>query len=54
MDDKLVCQTVGVALTWHIFLKVGKTQDLPNKIWQILGDARTIYVCSSCCNEQYM
>ena len=24
--------------TWHIFLKVGKTQDMPNKIWQILGD----------------
>jgi hypothetical protein len=25
--------------TWHIFLEVGKTQDLPSKIWQILGDA---------------
>jgi hypothetical protein len=22
--------------TWHIFLGVGKTQDLPSKIWQIL------------------
>jgi hypothetical protein len=26
-------------LTWHIFLKVGKTQDLPSKIWQTIGDA---------------
>jgi hypothetical protein len=25
--------------TWHIFLEVGKTQDLPSKIWQTLGDA---------------
>jgi hypothetical protein len=25
--------------TWHIFLQVGKTQDLPSKIWQTLGDA---------------
>ena len=25
--------------TWHIFLKVGKTQDMPSKIWQTLGDA---------------
>jgi hypothetical protein len=24
---------------WHIFLEVGKTQDLPSKIWQTLGDA---------------
>jgi hypothetical protein len=24
--------------TWHIFLEVGKTQDLPSKIWQTLGD----------------
>ena len=24
---------------WHIFLKVGKTQDMPNKIWQTAGDA---------------
>jgi hypothetical protein len=22
----------------HIFLEVGKTQDLPSKIWQTLGD----------------
>jgi hypothetical protein len=26
-------------LTLHIFLEVGKTQDLPSKIWQTLGDA---------------
>jgi hypothetical protein len=25
--------------TWHTFLKVGTTQDLPSKIWQTLGDA---------------
>jgi hypothetical protein len=25
--------------TRHIFLKVGKTQDLPNKIWQTVEDA---------------
>jgi hypothetical protein len=25
-------------LTWHIFLQVGKTQDLPSKIWQTLRD----------------
>ena len=25
--------------TWHIFLEVGKTQDMPSKIWQTLGDA---------------
>ena len=25
--------------TWHIFLKIGKTQDMPSKIWQTLGDA---------------
>jgi hypothetical protein len=25
--------------TWRIFLKVGKAQDLPSKIWQTLGDA---------------
>jgi hypothetical protein len=24
--------------TWHIFLEVGKTQDLSSKIWQTLGD----------------
>jgi hypothetical protein len=25
--------------TWHIFLEVGKAQDLPCKIWQTLGVA---------------
>jgi hypothetical protein len=25
--------------TLHILLEVGKTQDLPSKIWQTLGDA---------------
>jgi hypothetical protein len=24
--------------TWHTFLEVGKTQDLPSKICQTLGD----------------
>jgi hypothetical protein len=35
--------------TWHIFLEVGKTQDLPSKIWQTLGDALTsprVYICA--------
>jgi hypothetical protein len=26
--------------TLHIFLEVGKTKDLPRKIWQTLGDAQ--------------
>jgi hypothetical protein len=30
--------------TWHIFLQVGKTQDLPSKIWQTLRDAPVILV----------
>jgi hypothetical protein len=36
-----LCQIVGDELffTWHIFLEVGKSQDLPNTIWQTLGDA---------------
>jgi hypothetical protein len=36
-----LCQTVGdeLCFTWHIFLGVGKTHDLPSKIWQTLGDA---------------
>jgi hypothetical protein len=36
-----LCQTIGDELffTWYIFLKVGKTQDLPSKFWQTLGDA---------------
>ena len=25
--------------TWYIFLEVGKTQDMPSKIWQTAGDA---------------
>jgi hypothetical protein len=25
--------------TWHVFLEVGKAQDLPSKIWQTLGGA---------------
>ena len=25
--------------TCHIFLEVGKIQDMPSKIWQTLGDA---------------
>jgi hypothetical protein len=34
--------------TWHTFLQVGKTQDLPSKIWQTLGDAlSTTYPKSS-------
>jgi hypothetical protein len=24
--------------TWHIFLEVGKAQDLPSKIWKTLRD----------------
>jgi hypothetical protein len=38
-----LCQIVGDELffTWHIFLEVGKAQDLPSKIWQTLGDALT-------------
>jgi hypothetical protein len=27
--------------TLHSFLEVGKTQDLPTKFWQTLGDALT-------------
>jgi hypothetical protein len=39
-----LCQIVGDELffTWHTFLEVGKTQDLPSKIWQTLGDALTV------------
>jgi hypothetical protein len=34
-------QTVGdeFFFTLHSFLEVGKTQDLPSKFWQTLGDA---------------
>jgi hypothetical protein len=36
-----LCQIVGDELffTCHIFLEVGKAQELPSKIWQILGDS---------------
>jgi hypothetical protein len=36
-----LCQIIGYELffIWHIFLEIGKTQDLPSKIWQNLGDA---------------
>jgi len=39
-----LCQTVGDKLffIWHIFLEVGKTQDMPSKIWQTAGDALTM------------
>jgi hypothetical protein len=34
---------------WHIFLGVGKTQDLPSRIWQTLedevGDSVSLIVC---------
>jgi hypothetical protein len=39
-----LCQTVEdeFFFTLHIFfLEVGKTQDLPSKFWQTLGDALT-------------
>jgi hypothetical protein len=28
----------------YIFSEVGKTQDLPSKIWQTLGDALTQFI----------
>jgi hypothetical protein len=31
--------------TLHNFLEVGKTQDLPSKFWQTLGDALTDISC---------
>jgi hypothetical protein len=41
-----LCQIVGDELffTWHTFLEVGKTKDLPSKIWQTLGDALRSYL----------
>jgi hypothetical protein len=30
--------------TLHSFLEVGKTQDLPSKFWQTLGDALTDFI----------
>jgi hypothetical protein len=37
-----LCQTLGDELffTCHIFLEVGKIQDLPSKIWQTVGSLR--------------
>jgi hypothetical protein len=32
--------------TLHSFLEVGKTQDLPSKFWQTLGDALTANDCN--------
>ena len=29
--------------TWHIILGVGKSQDLPSKIWQTFGDSLTLF-----------
>jgi hypothetical protein len=29
--------------TLHNFLEVGKTQDLPSKFWQTLGDATFVW-----------
>ena len=37
--DKLL--EMSSFFTWYIFLEVGKTQDMPSKIWQTLGDALT-------------
>ena len=34
---------ISSLFTWYIFLEVGKTQDMPSKIWQTLGDALTNY-----------
>jgi hypothetical protein len=36
-----LCRIVGDELffTWHIFLEVGKAQDLQSKIWKTFGDA---------------
>jgi hypothetical protein len=36
-----LCQTVEDELFSYLF-KVGKTQDLPIKIWQTLGDAEQL------------
>ena len=36
--------------TWYIFLEVGKTQNMPSKIWQTLGDALTK---SKICSNHY-
>jgi hypothetical protein len=33
------CWGMNFFFILHIVLEVGKTQDLPSKIWQTLGDA---------------
>jgi hypothetical protein len=42
-----LCQTVGddSFFTWHIFLKVGKIQDLLSKMWQTFGDSLMSLTC---------
>jgi hypothetical protein len=39
-----LCQIVGDVLFFYLtyLFKVGKTQDLPSKIWQTLGDDRKV------------
>jgi hypothetical protein len=34
----------GCFFTWHIVLEVAKSQDLPSKIWQTLGDAGLFFL----------
>jgi hypothetical protein len=51
-----LCQTVGDKLffTLHIFLEVVKTQDLPSKIWETLGDALTCLIIGTYSGTLYM
>jgi hypothetical protein len=47
-----LCQTVGdefFFFTLHSFLEVGKTQDLPSKFWQTLGDALNSFLSGHGC-----
>jgi hypothetical protein len=37
--------------TWHIFLELGKTQDLPSKIWQTLGDPLRVHQPGGSCHS---
>jgi hypothetical protein len=39
----------GLFFTCHIFLEVGKTQDLLSKIWQTVGDALRCKKCQVIC-----
>jgi hypothetical protein len=39
--------------TWYIFLQVGKTQNLPSKIWETLGVA-LISLRRESCNDIYI